>query len=79
MPVQMQPVKSSNIAAVGYDPDGQTLHVAFNTGSTYTHSDVTPEMHAAFISASSVGSHYHQHFRGNKAHPASKLERESSP
>ena len=34
--MQMQPVKSSNIAAVGFDPDTSSLIVEFSNGSTYS-------------------------------------------
>lgn len=60
---QLKPVKSSNIAAVGYDEATKEMHVKFHTGATHVYSDVTPEKHAAFVGADSIGSHFHQHIR----------------
>ena len=36
----MQPVSSSNIAAVGYDAENQTVYVQFLNGSTYAYKGV---------------------------------------
>lgn len=62
--MKLVPVKSSNVEAVGYDPDKRTMHVRFKGGATYIHHDVEPAHHAAFVSAPSVGAHYHTHFKG---------------
>lgn len=62
--MKMVPVRSSNINAVGYDPASRTMDVQFQSGHTYSHYDVSPEAHEAFVGAGSIGSHYHQHFKG---------------
>lgn len=64
MPVEMKPVKSSNIAAVGYDPEAKTLRVAFLNGSVYTYHDVDADKHAALMGADSVGGHFNAHIKG---------------
>jgi hypothetical protein len=56
--MDMQPVSSSNIAAVGYDETTSTLAVEFKTGKTYEYSEVPPEEFANLIGASSVGSYF---------------------
>ena len=62
--VDLKPVESSNIAAVGYDPDGQTLHVKFKgSGQVYTYADVAPEQHEALMGADSIGTHFHANIR----------------
>ena len=61
--MEMRPVDSSNIKAVGYDPSTRVMRVEFHHGGSYEHRDVGPAEHEALISASSVGSHYHRHFR----------------
>lgn len=61
--INMEPVESSNIKAIGYDPDSQTLHVEFKSGGKYEYSDVSAEEHQKFIGAPSVGSHFAKHIR----------------
>ena len=55
---------SSNIKAVGYDPERREMRVQFVGGQIYTHADVPVIAHAKFIASPSKGSHYHDHFRG---------------
>jgi len=73
-PVELAPVKSSNLAAVGYDAAAKELHVQFKgkdgtVSKTYIHANVTPDQHAEFMKAESAGSHYAAKFRGNDKHP----------
>jgi hypothetical protein len=63
---------SSNIQAVGDDPQTREMQVQFKGGAIYTHQDVSVLKHAQFIAAKSKGSHYHDNFRGK--HNAKKLE-----
>lgn len=63
-----QPVKSSQLAAIGYDPISQTLEVEFTPtkkqtaagepGSIYQYSDVAPGDAARLTEAESIGSHF---------------------
>ncbi len=63
MDVDLTPVTSSNIDAVGYDEDSSTLHVRFHSGHTYSYSNVDPEEHRALIEAPSIGAHFSKHIR----------------
>lgn len=54
-----KPVPSSHLKAIGYEPHTQTLEVEFHGGKVYQHAGVSPQHHAALISAPSVGRHYH--------------------
>lgn len=63
MHIELTPVTSSNIDAVGYHEDTRTLHVRFTSGATYQYHDVAPEEHEALIHAKSVGSHFAQNIR----------------
>lgn len=65
---QMQPVKSSNIDSVGYDPATQELHVLFTGGSRYRYSGVPPDAHEAFMGSASKGGHFAANIRGKFAH-----------
>lgn len=68
--MELTPVKSSNIEAVGYDAGAREMHVRFRGGATYRYRDVAPELHQALIGAESVGKHFHAHVRHL---PAEKL------
>jgi hypothetical protein len=64
--MDLKPVESSNIAAVGYDPDDRTLHVKFKgSGQVYAYDGVTPEHHEALMGADSIGTHFHANIRKN--------------
>lgn len=58
-------VESNQVGAIGYDEATQTLAVRFKrgTGHIYHYPDVTPETHAAFISAESVGTFFGKHIK----------------
>ncbi len=53
--MEMQPVKSSNVSAVGYDEENKTLTVEFRSGGIYQYAGVPPEMYADLLEADSVG------------------------
>lgn len=60
----LQSVSSSNIAAVGYDADTQTLAVEFRSGGTYEFYDVPEAVYQGLLSASSPGSYFQNEVRG---------------
>lgn len=64
----MTPVKSSNVAAVGYDQSTLTLTVQFKDGATYSYHDFPPEAHSALMAAESVGKHLAKHVKGKYLH-----------
>lgn len=66
MTVELSPVDSSNIEAVGFDPDAGELHVRFKGGKTYCYSGRTQAEHDALVQADSIGAHFHKHLRGAK-------------
>lgn len=57
--MKMEPVKSSNISHVGYDPNAGVLGVKFKSGGEYHFHGITPEQHASLRGAPSLGSHLH--------------------
>ena len=69
-----QRVKSSNIFSVAHDPATQQMEVTFHSGHTYRYQNVTPEQHATFMAADSKGTHFHQNFKQNAAHPFEKVQ-----
>lgn len=59
----MQPVSSSNIAAVGYDAENQTTYVEFLNGSTYAYKGVPEYEFENLRTASSVGSYLNRNYK----------------
>lgn len=59
--MQMIPVSSSNLNAVGYE--NGTLKVAFNNGSAYIYSNVPHNVFDGLMQASSKGSYFDQHVK----------------
>jgi hypothetical protein len=63
MGIPMTPVRSSNLAAVGYDLSSSTLWIRFHNGGTYEYSGVPEHLWAGLMRASSHGSYHHQHIK----------------
>lgn len=64
----MVPVESSNLKAVGYDPDAKEMHIQFKSGGHYSYANVPPEAHQAFMAADSKGGHFSKNFAGHFKH-----------
>lgn len=68
--MEMTPVASSNIQAVGYDPGHKVMHVEFKGGQVYEYSSVPPATHKGLIESVSPGSYFatviKPDFRGRK-------------
>jgi hypothetical protein len=62
--MDMTPVVSSNIAAVGYDQTQNNLHIQFKGKDTvYLYRGVPLELYEAMMSAESIGSFYARHIK----------------
>lgn len=70
MNIDLKPVTSSNIAAIGHDPDSNTLAVRFmpragsKWGDVWHYEGVSAKQHEALLKAESVGKHFSAHIRG---------------
>ncbi len=60
---EMHPVSSSNIAAVGYDSENQSVYVQFLNGSTYAYKGVPEHEFENLRTASSVGSYLNRNYK----------------
>jgi len=60
--MELTSVDSSNIKAIGYE--NGLLRVLFHSGHFRDITDVTQELHAAFLAADSKGKFYARHFMG---------------
>ena len=58
------PVSSSNLAEVGYDPPTQTLEVCFKSGRTYQYFDVPEGVYEGLKNAGSPGAYLNQEVKG---------------
>ena len=58
-----QPVSSSNLRSVGYDPDTRTLEVEFHQGGIYRYSAVPERVYRGLMQADSHGSYFHYNIR----------------
>jgi hypothetical protein len=69
MSINLKPVKSSQIAAIGYDAENKTLAIRFNGGKKlYHYAGVSQEVFDKFSAAESVGKHFGAHIRGKFPH-----------
>lgn len=74
--MNLTPVTSSTIEAIGHNPETQTLHIKFkpykgqSEGPTYAYNGFTPAEFERFKAAPSTGKHFHAnikpHYKGIK-------------
>jgi hypothetical protein len=69
--MEMFPVISSNLAAVGYDFDSAVLRVEFLKGGMYEYHGVPSEVYEGLINASSKGQYFSQFIK--KSYPFSRM------
>lgn len=62
--MEMTIVDSSNVAAIGFDKDSQTLQVEFNSGAAYQYFDVPEAVYEGLLAAASVGQYLNQQVKG---------------
>ncbi|WP_410666039.1 KTSC domain-containing protein [Amycolatopsis sp. lyj-84] len=53
-----QPVTSTNIASIGYDPQTRTLEIEFRNCRVYQYSDVPEATATALLNAASHGQYF---------------------
>lgn len=58
------PVVSSNIRSVGYDPTSSILEVEFNSGSIYQYLDVPENEYEGLMNAASKGRYINRNIKG---------------
>ena len=59
--MRRRPVRSSVIAAVGYDEETAVLDVQFTSGDVYRYFAVPPSVHRALMEADSPGAYFNRH------------------
>ena len=76
--IEMLPVTSSQIKAIGHHPETNTLAIEFPTRavepSIYHYANFTAEQFDAFLKAESVGSHFIQNIKKHPdVHPHTRI------
>jgi hypothetical protein len=62
--MELKPVKSSNIEAVGFDEETQELHVQFKGGTVYAYDSVPSEIHQELLGDGiEIGGRFHKLIR----------------
>ncbi len=61
--MERQPVESSNLKSVGYDPQTQTLEIEFQHGGVYQYLGVPESIYNSLMSAPSLGSYFYHEIR----------------
>jgi hypothetical protein len=62
--MQRDPVKSSTLRAVGYDPEKKILEVEFNNGGVYQYFGVDKDIYDRLSAAQSAGKFFSSEIRG---------------
>jgi KTSC domain len=74
MTIELKPVKSSNIEAIGYDYERAELQVQFTGGALYAYDVVLPDKYEGLMGAKSHGKYLNEQIKGK--HTFRKLKRE---
>ena len=61
---EMHYVDSSNVEAIGYDPEARELHVHFIQSGNYVYLDVEEWVFDEFLQAESKGQYLNQNIKG---------------
>ena len=53
--MELMPVQSTNLHAIGYDPGSMALQVQFHNGDVYAYSNVPPDVYSQMLSGDAGG------------------------
>lgn len=67
-----QPVSSSNLHSVGYDPPTATLEIEFNSGGIYQYSGVPVHVYDSLMNSGSLGRYFSSYIRN--VYPCVKIQ-----
>jgi len=70
--MERTPVKSSNLASVGYESSSSTLEIEFHGGGIYQYDGVPQEIYDGLLSADSKGKYFHRNIK-NGGYPYTKI------
>ncbi|PIR88474.1 MAG: KTSC domain-containing protein [Candidatus Harrisonbacteria bacterium CG10_big_fil_rev_8_21_14_0_10_44_23] len=58
-----EPVKSSDLKAIGYDPETKILEVEFQSGSLYQYVNVAENVYSELMKSDSKGNYFNTQIR----------------
>jgi len=61
--MEMVPVRSSNLAAIGYDPATSEMRILFRNGRLYLYHEVPSSLHSELMAADSKGRYFEDFIR----------------
>lgn len=61
--IDVKPIRSRDIALIGYDHSTATLEVVFRAGGVYRYQDVPENVYHSLMSASSHGTYFQNHIK----------------
>ena len=64
MEVEMIPVNSAVIKALGYNEESRVCRVEFSTGRVFDYENMAPDVYAQFSGAASIGRYWHANVKG---------------
>ena len=67
MPIERQPVVSSDIASIGYDEATQTLEIEFRATGVYRYFSVPHAVRDSLLATPSPGKYFLQNIKGKYA------------
>ena len=67
MPIERQPVVSSDVASIGYDESSQTLDIEFKATGVYRYFSVPKNVVEELMATPSPGKFFRQHIKGKYA------------
>jgi hypothetical protein len=67
LPIERQPVVSSDVAAIGYEESSQTLEIEFKATGAYRYFSVPKAVFDELMATPSPGKFFRQHIKGKYA------------
>lgn len=64
--MERTPVKSSNIASVGFCSDRKCVEIEYKNGSVYEYEDCDQKLYDALMTSESKGKFVHTHLKNRK-------------
>ena len=71
--VEVNPVKSSNIKAIGYDEGKEILYIMFSTNVVYEYNPVKKHAYESLSNAKSLGQFFYAFIKSNNLYKCNKL------
>jgi hypothetical protein len=62
--MRRDPVTSTNIVEIGYDPPSLTLEVMFRNGGVYQYFDIPKQEYESLLGAASIGEYLNRNIKG---------------